>query len=73
MENGANVNAKKQGGLTAVYEASLKGYLDIVKILVDNGADFTIPTDEGVNAFHAAVIGYLSFLHSDFPLEEELQ
>ena len=39
LSNGANVNFKSYYGRTALIYASINGYTEIVKILIENGAD----------------------------------
>ena len=42
IENSADVSAKNKKGKTALRFASQNGHLDIVKYLVENGADINI-------------------------------
>jgi ankyrin repeat protein len=39
IENGANVNYKSSGNVTALWEASWLGHADVVRLLLDKGAD----------------------------------
>ena len=39
LKAGANVNAKRQNGITALMGASVEGHLEIVELLVAKGAD----------------------------------
>lgn len=58
LEKGAQVNdpeAKK--GSTAVMFASERGFLPIVKLLVEKGGDVTIPNRFGYTALHASTSG----------------
>lgn len=53
---GADVNETRQGG-TPLHLAASKGYLGIVGILVDNGADITAPGEPaGAMPLHAAAL-----------------
>jgi ankyrin repeat protein len=42
----------KEDGLTALHIASDRGYLDVVKALIDAGADINIKTDDDDTALH---------------------
>ena len=47
LENGADINSIGYDGDTALIRASDKGYVDIVKLLLDYGADPNIQSEEG--------------------------
>jgi len=42
LEEGADPNAKAEGGLTPLHEAAYKGHVDVVKLLLERGADPTV-------------------------------
>lgn len=44
MENGENVNKKNKDGCTPLHNASKKGYIEVVKLLVEHGADISART-----------------------------
>jgi ankyrin repeat protein len=50
-ENPELINTKEDG-LTALHIAADRGYLDIVKALIDAGADLNIRTDDEDTALH---------------------
>lgn len=54
---GALVNARVSNGETALMMAAGYGYTDIVKILLQNGANAHSTTDHGENALDLAVQG----------------
>jgi ankyrin repeat protein len=39
VENGADINAKEDDGMSALLKASCEGHVDIVKMLLEKGAD----------------------------------
>ena len=39
VENGADINFENKNGITALLNASGLGHLNIIKYLIDNGAD----------------------------------
>jgi ankyrin repeat protein len=43
LKAGANVNAKTRSGETALHGAALRGWNDLVKVLVDAGAELDAP------------------------------
>lgn len=47
LDAGADVNAKDQYGFTALHEAADKGHEQVVKLLLERGADRTIGVDPG--------------------------
>ncbi|XP_065333887.1 ankyrin-3-like isoform X2 [Cloeon dipterum] len=49
-----NVNATMKSGKTALMIAAGRGHLELVKLLLENGADINIRNDYGSLAFHAA-------------------
>ncbi len=50
IEHGADVNAIQQGGFTALHAAAQQGNLELVKLLVDSGADPSMKTEAGKEA-----------------------
>lgn len=48
------LNAQNRAGNTALHWAALNGYLQAVKILLDHGADPTIPNQKGHDAVYEA-------------------
>ena len=62
LASGANVNLKNEGGSTPLIEASRKGYKEIAKLLIENGADVNckleyttdIESIEGWTSLHVA-------------------
>ena len=57
IANGANVNATNNKGLTALLKACSYGQMDVVKVLLEAGADPTIVDDVHYSSLHAAVDG----------------
>lgn len=47
---GASVNAKQTQGFTALHGAAQSGYVDLIRFLLDHGADKTLATDDGKTA-----------------------
>jgi ankyrin repeat protein len=47
LEAGGDIDARGNGGQTPLMASVLKGNLEIVKSLLDKGADFTIPENDG--------------------------
>ena len=43
---GADVNKKKENDITAVFDAAEYGFLEVVQILVEHGADFLTPSPD---------------------------
>ena len=54
IENGADVNAKRNDGVTALMIASLHGDIDIIKFLIENGADVNTKSNHGYTALMGA-------------------
>ena len=52
-----NMNDQTELHATALHLASFNGNLELMNILIDNGADLEIPTATGVNALHMAAQG----------------
>jgi hypothetical protein len=49
-----DVNAKCRHGSTPLHAASLKGHVDVVRVLFDHGADINAQTDDGLVPLHIA-------------------
>lgn len=47
ISNGANVNARRRDGLTALHTAAYRGHLHVIEALLTHGADRTIRGYEG--------------------------
>ena len=47
MENGASIDAQSELGFTPIYMAAQEGHEEIVKHLLDIGADHNLAMDEG--------------------------
>jgi ankyrin repeat protein len=54
LQAGADVNAKGEGGITALMLASLNGRADIVRVLLDARAEVNASDKEGFTALLAA-------------------
>ncbi|HEX9511338.1 MAG TPA: ankyrin repeat domain-containing protein [Puia sp.] len=53
-ENGADLNARQQGGFTALHSAAGHGATQIVSLLLEKGADVQAKTDAGETALSIA-------------------
>ncbi|CAI9273797.1 unnamed protein product [Lactuca saligna] len=53
----ASVDFRDQYGLTAIHMASIKGYKDVVMLLVEFGSDLECTDAEGRTPLHMAVVG----------------
>ncbi|MBF8270647.1 MAG: hypothetical protein HW386_2356, partial [Gammaproteobacteria bacterium] len=51
---GADVNAKQQGGWTALQAAAKHGSMELVELLLQHGADPNQPADDGQTALSMA-------------------
>jgi ankyrin repeat protein len=56
IEQGANVNAKREHGATPLHVACKFGHLHIIKILIQNNAEVNASTRELVTPLHCAVM-----------------
>jgi uncharacterized protein len=54
LDNGADVNARQQGGLTPLHSAAHHGATELVRLLIENGADMNAKTDAGETALSLA-------------------
>jgi ankyrin repeat protein len=71
LKHGAPVNARQQHGWTPLHAAAQNGNLEIIEILLQNGADPSIKNEEGVTALDLArkqnrtdVVNRLAVAHS---------
>lgn len=55
LENGADPNAREQGGFTALHAAAQNGDLESIRALIFHGADLDLRTDDGKRAVDLAV------------------
>lgn len=58
IENGANVNQQGELNFTPIQNACLHGNLDIIEILLKNGAEISVKNDFGYDAKHYATEEY---------------
>ena len=56
IKNGVDVNCKDNYGWTPLHWSSLEGYLDIVKYLIENGANWFIKNDD--NEYFIDLLSY---------------
>lgn len=54
IKYGANINSQTYAGDTAAHLGAYRGYLDVVKILVDNGSDVWIMNVSGHDVIQEA-------------------
>ncbi|MCP4370088.1 MAG: hypothetical protein GY797_18535 [Deltaproteobacteria bacterium] len=54
LDEGADVNAKGDSGVSVLRVATMCGRLDVVKLLIDNGADVNAKGDSGITALMEA-------------------
>ena len=54
VSSGADVNIRNNGGYTALHDASIYGYLKIVRLLLCQGADMSIRAEIGSTALDMA-------------------
>ena len=57
LDNGADVNARDNGGNTPLIMASMCGRIEVVSMLLKNGADVNATTNSGYSALKLATIG----------------
>ena len=69
LKLGFDVNARGSEGFTAVSHAALCGYVRIVRVLIEHGADLEIQSDYGGNALQSCQWGSLNFRDAkgDYP------
>jgi serine/threonine-protein phosphatase 6 regulatory ankyrin repeat subunit B len=64
---GININAKNDGGLTALYIAALNDNYDVVKALIKQGADVDITDNHGQTPMMVAnSLGYMTIVQAFF-------
>lgn len=51
------INSQTLYGFTALHYASYKGNIDIIKKLIENGGDYSVQNNKGLNVLHMAVQG----------------
>ena len=54
LENDVNLEIKTYGWYTALYIAALNGHLDILKLLIEKGADVNTKDNKGKSALDVA-------------------
>ena len=55
-KDGLNVNAVDKEGYSSLHYACLKGYKDIVKLLLEKGADVGVISNRNVTPFQLACV-----------------
>ena len=55
-KGGINIDKRDEKGLTPLHYACQKGSRDIVRLLIENGADVTMETNTSVTPLHLAVM-----------------
>ena len=58
IKNGANVNQQGELNFTPTQNACINGNLDIIEILLENGAEISVKNDFGYDAKHYATEEY---------------
>jgi len=61
LDKGADVNAKRRDGWTALMIAANNGHADVVHALLDKGADVNAKDNDGVTALMAAAGNNLNY------------
>ncbi len=57
LDNGADPNARQQGGVTPLHSAAHNGATELARLLIERGADPNARTDKGETAFSFAEKG----------------
>ena len=55
-KEGINVNAVDEIGMAPIHYAGRKGYRDIVKLLIDKGADVSLVSNESIRLIRTNLI-----------------
>ena len=58
IKNGADVNQQGELNFTPIQNACINGNLDIIEILLENGAEISVKNDFGYDAKHYATEEY---------------
>ena len=53
LDNGAKIDTKNKGGLTALHRASQDAHIDVVKLLLDRGANVHALANDGRTVLHS--------------------
>jgi ankyrin repeat protein len=70
LDNGADVNARQQGGVTPLHSAAHHGATELVQLLIERGADLRARTDNGETALSFAEKG--SFTNTATYIREQM-
>jgi uncharacterized protein len=54
LDGGADVNGQAEGGFTALHTAAQNGDEELVRLLLERGADRSLSTDQGRRPFDLA-------------------
>jgi hypothetical protein len=57
LRNNADVNARSPAGSTPLITAAMEGHAEVVRLLLDWGADPALATNRGLTAYDAAALG----------------
>ena len=57
LERGVDVNARKRSSFTSLHEAAFGGKVEVVRVLLDHGANVKLETDGGETALHIVSLG----------------
>ena len=57
LERGVDVNARAKNSLTSLHEAALKGKVEVVRVLLDHGANAKLETEGGETPLHTVSRG----------------
>lgn len=60
-----NPNIETMRGYTAIHSAAKNGRLDLLKILIENGANLNAANHHGLSVIHCAVLGDLTYYIDD--------
>ena len=56
LKYGSDVNARSNEGRTPIMYAAMKGWINTMELLLENGADKELTDAEGLNVFDICVI-----------------